>query len=125
VVLLGILNVMLMSVLERVREIGTMMALGIRKTQLRLLLVMEGGVLGFLGGTLGLLLGGGMVAWTHRTGIVFRVPGTLADTLLRPWIGVEYLILAWLLGLGGAAAGALWPAIRASRLKPVEALQAP
>jgi putative ABC transport system permease protein len=53
---LGIANTMLMSVLERLREIGIMKAVGAANWQLQVLYVIEGGLIGLIGGLLGLVL---------------------------------------------------------------------
>jgi putative ABC transport system permease protein len=125
VVLLGILNAMLMSVLERVREIGTMMAVGVRRTQLVWLFVMEGGALGVLGGTLGMLAGGALVSWTRHRGITLHFPGTSVASVIRPALEPSFALATWLVASLGAAFGSLWPALRASRMRPVEALSTP
>ncbi|MDY7226782.1 ABC transporter permease [Hyalangium rubrum] len=121
-VLLGIVNVMLMNVLERVREIGTMMAVGMRRRSIILLFLLEGGVLGLVGGAVGALVGGAVTLWLHERGILLPSPGANVDSIIRP--SVSFLYLMYVVGLAtvGASLAALWPAWRASRLRPVEAL---
>ncbi len=118
----GIANAMLLSVLERVREIGTLMALGVRRRSILVLFLLESGFLGLLGGLVGAALGLAAVAAMNRIGIDIRTPGTSASSLVRPWVGVDDVAgaaaLAWL----GAVLAAVHPARRASRLRPVEAL---
>ncbi|MBN1204299.1 MAG: ABC transporter permease [Myxococcaceae bacterium] len=121
-VLLGIVNVMLMSVLERVREIGTMLAVGMRRRSIVALFLLEGGVLGLVGGALGALLGGAVTLWLHQRGILLPSPGANADSVIRPFVSVGYLGSAVVMAAVGAGLAALWPAWRASRLRPVEAL---
>src|SRR6185295_14750903 len=62
VVLLGIVNAMLMTVLERTKEIGTMLAVGMKRAQIVQLFMLEGVVIGIVGGTIGLGVGLIMVA---------------------------------------------------------------
>ncbi|WP_375770972.1 FtsX-like permease family protein [Archangium gephyra] len=121
-VLLGIVNVMLMSVLERVREIGTMLAVGTRRRQVVALFLMEGAVLGLVGGLLGALVGWALTAWLGQRGIHLPAPGAAADSLIRPHVSMLYLVRAVGMATVGAALAALWPAYRAAQLRPVEAL---
>lgn len=123
VVLLGIVNAMLMSVLERVREIGTMLAVGMRRRQVVALFVLEGVVLGLLGGALGVGLGFAVVQWLSHVGIHLAVPGASLESVIRPYIAAPFLLRALGLATVGSALATLWPALRASGLRPVEALQ--
>jgi len=121
-VLLGIVNVMLMNVLERVREIGTLLAVGLRRRHVVSLFLMEGAVLGLLGGVLGAGVGWGVTWWLGWHGIHLPSSGTTADSIIRPHISGWYVVRAVGLATVGAALAALWPAYRASQLRPVEAL---
>lgn len=121
-VLLGVVNVMLMSVLERVREIGTMLAVGMRRRSIVVLFLLEGWVLGLVGGVLGALVGGAVTLWLHHRGILLPSPGASVDSIIRPFVTVGYLGRAVVMAAVGAGLAALWPAWRASRLRPVEAL---
>ncbi|HLL06540.1 MAG TPA: FtsX-like permease family protein [Myxococcaceae bacterium] len=121
-VLLSIVNVMLMSVLERVREIGTMLAVGMRRRHIVVLFLVEGGVLGLVGGVLGALVGGAVTLYLHHRGILLPSPGANVDSIIRPSVTVGYMAYAVGLAAGGAAVASLYPAWRASKLRPVEAL---
>lgn len=122
VVLLGVVNVMLMNVLERVREIGTMLAVGMRRRHIISLFLMEGAVLGLLGGVIGALVGYALTLWLNQKGIRIPAPGASVDSIIRPVIPLTYLVRATVVAIVGASLAALWPAYRASRLRPVEAL---
>jgi putative ABC transport system permease protein len=121
-VLLGIVNVMLMNVLERVREIGTMLAVGTRRSQVVSLFLLEGAVLGLVGGILGALVGWAVTVWLGHRGIVLPAPGASADSIIRPSVSLLYLVRSVGLATVGASLAALWPAYRAAQLRPVEAL---
>ncbi len=121
-VLLGIVNVMLMNVLERVREIGTMLAVGTRRRQVVSLFLLEGAVLGLVGGLLGALVGWAVTLWLSHRGIVLPAPGAQADSIIRPFVSGLYLVRAVGMATVGASLAALWPAYRAAKLRPVEAL---
>ena len=123
VVLLGIVNAMLMSVLERTREIGTMLAVGMRRRKIVGLFLAEGLVIGLIGGLLGVAIGLLVVTWLHHVGLPLPAPGATAPSIIRPFVSNRFLISAAIGTPLGAALASLWPAWRASRLRPVEALQ--
>jgi putative ABC transport system permease protein len=106
-----IMNIMLVSVTERTREIGLRMSLGARRRDILRQFLIEAGTLSGFGGILGIGLGAGMAAIVSA---VSPLPAQLA-----PWsIG-----LALFLGIGvGMVAGA-YPAYRAAKLDPIEALR--
>jgi putative ABC transport system permease protein len=124
VALLGIANTMLMSVKERTREIGTMMSLGVRRRQILGLFLLESSLLGLAGGVLGAGIGSGLVAYLGYKGMLLRVPGMLAPVHIHPRVSPGYVLLILVISAGGAALAALWPAIRASGMRPVQALSA-
>jgi putative ABC transport system permease protein len=121
---LGIANTMLMSVLERRREIGIMKAVGAANWQLQALYVIEGGLIGLIGGLVGLMLAWLISfpgdAWVRSmvqrdmkidlTGSIFAFPG---------WISVTVLVFT----VGVTIVAALYPARRAAKLDPVSALR--
>ena len=122
IALLGIANTMLMSVLERTREIGTMMSVGVRRRQILSLFLLEAALLGLLGGLLGAAAGCTFVFYYGHAGITFKFPGMLAPLHIYPTITTGYVLFVLTLAAGGAALAALWPSVRASRMRPVEAL---
>jgi putative ABC transport system permease protein len=124
VALLGIANTMLMSVLERTREIGTMMSVGVRRRQILSLFLLEAGLLGLAGGLLGAAAGCSFVFYYGYKGMVLRFPGLLAPLHIYPTVSAGYILFVLALASGGAALAALWPSVRASRMRPVEALSA-
>ena len=112
---LGMLNTMLMSVLERTREIGVLRALGWRKRRVLGMILQESLVLGAVGGLCGLLLGWGLGG---LTGLVQGTWGSFEPSY-TPRIVVQAVIVALVAGV----LGGLYPAWRATRLRPVEALR--
>jgi putative ABC transport system permease protein len=123
VVLLGIVNSMLMTVLERTREIGTMLAVGMKRRQIVQLFLLEGAVIGAVGATLGLLVGFAAVSIAHSKGIPLPSPGATVPSIVRPFVSPRFIIGAFVGTPLGAAVATLWPAYRAALLRPVEALQ--
>ncbi len=126
IVVFGVVNTMVMSVLERTREIGTMMALGVRRAQVSLLFVWEAAALAVVGGGLGAATGRGIV-WLigTRGGIKMAAPGMTVEKFhLVPVIPPGMIRMALVGAVAGAVLAALYPAWKAARMRPVEALRA-
>jgi cell division protein FtsX len=114
----GIANAMLMSVTERIREIGTMKCLGAQDGLVIRLFLLESALLGIVGGAVGVVVGV----------VVALLAGTLqfGGTALTqfPFVaGWRIPILSLLCGMALSVCGALYPAITASRMRPVDALR--
>ncbi len=120
--LLGVANTMLMSVLERTREIGTMMSVGVRRGSVMVLFLAEALVIGVLGGSSGLAVGAAITGWLGRRGLMMTPPSATVALELNPYLTPGYAAAVLALALFGAVLFALYPAFRASRLRPVEAL---
>ena len=124
VMVTGIVNTMLMAVMERVREVGTMMAFGVRRKRIMVLFLWEAVMLGAIGAVIGALLGYALVLIFGVRGIQFQ-PATYSKPLfIRPYIGPEFLLLVVGIAIVAAVLAALYPARRASRLEPATALRA-
>jgi putative ABC transport system permease protein len=119
--LLGISNTMLMSALERTREIGTMMAVGLRRSRVLRLILFEALVLGAMGSGAGGLLGALIIAWLAHRHIVVSSPVGLAFHFV-PSVSAGYVVTLVAVVAVGAVLSSLYPAWRASRLRPVQAL---
>jgi ABC-type antimicrobial peptide transport system permease subunit len=119
---LGIVNTLVMAILERRREIGVLKALGAADSDVQQLFFVEAGVMGFLGGVLGVGFG-----WLLGRAITFGTNVYLKQQNLNPidlsavpwWLAILALVFAVVVSL---IAG-LYPASRAAKLNPVEALR--
>jgi ABC-type antimicrobial peptide transport system permease subunit len=111
----GMLNTMLMSVLERTREIGVLRSLGWRRRQVLGMILKESLVLGAVGGLCGIPLGLGLGSLIGAAGIW----GGAIEPLYAPTLFLRAVAVAMMAG----AIGGLYPAWRATRLRPVEALR--
>jgi putative ABC transport system permease protein len=123
IILTGIINTMLMSVFERVREIGTMLAVGVRRQQVLGLFLLEAAVLGVAGGVGGVGLGAAIIGLLGVRGIPMASLGSGGPTVIRPELDVGFTGLAFGVAVAGAVLAAAWPAWKASRLDPVDALR--
>lgn len=121
IVLISVLNVMLMSVFERVREIGTIAAMGTTPGTIMGLFVAEGVLLGALGTLLGLILGIGGLMVFKALGVTFSF-GKMENLIVRPDINVSEIVVVSVIVLAASALAALQPAWKASRMEPVDAL---
>ncbi|MBI3299827.1 MAG: ABC transporter permease [Elusimicrobia bacterium] len=128
IVALGILNTLLMSMYERVREFGLLMALGARREFIARLVVAESVLIGSLGAGLGLLGGSALILYFARQGL--ELPVKDAVNFFMPFDSLLYLRFDWgrhLVALGAVFAtcvlAGLPPALRAMKLKPAEALR--
>jgi putative ABC transport system permease protein len=120
--LLGVANTMLMSVLERTREIGTMMAVGVRRGRIVALFLFEALFIGALGGLVGGGVGSLVTALLNYRGIQVTAPGSNVPFIIRPFVSPGYIGMIIVIAAAGALVFALYPAWRASRLRPVQAL---
>lgn len=119
---LGIINTLVMAILERRREIGILKALGAADRDIRRLFFAEAGAMGLLGGIFGVLLGWGIGrAITFGTNVYLHsmnLPSTNVSSVPL-WMVAGAITFAFFVSL---AAG-IYPASRAARLNPVEALR--
>jgi macrolide transport system ATP-binding/permease protein len=108
---IGIMNIMLVSVKERVKEIGLRKAIGARRKDIRLQFLIESALLTFSGGMAGIIIGTGV------------------SVLITIFAGWSVVLSGWSIALASSVsiligiAFGLWPAVQASKLHPVEALR--
>jgi len=125
---LGVLNTMIMAVLERTAEIGVMRAMGLSRRGAVSQFLVEGGLIGVLGSSLGLALGTVPARWleTHGInlgeGVTSKVAIPISSTVHAD-LTLGIAIVALLLGTLTAVIGALIPALYASRIQPVDAMR--
>lgn len=121
----GVGSVMSMAVVERQREIGTLLALGMERHAVRHMFLVEGAVTGALGAASGLVLVGlAQAALALRGGLQFATGGAKGQAIaVMPLASATVLALAVVVPALVAMASAWWPAARASRLTAVEALR--
>jgi putative ABC transport system permease protein len=107
----GIMNIMLVSVTERTKEIGIRKAIGAKKAIIRAQFVTESIVLSWVGGVIGILLGiigGNIVALILNVSVILPLDWILIGFLVTTFVGVLF---------------GVYPAVKASNLSPIEALR--
>jgi len=109
---IGIMNIMLVSVTERTREIGVRMAMGAQRNDVLKQFLVEASIISFLGGAVGVLMGYGLANTIERMTRVF-------ETITTGWSVALALLMATVVGI----VSGIYPAWKASRLDPVEALR--
>jgi putative ABC transport system permease protein len=125
----GILNLMLMAVFERTREIGLMAAMGLKRREIVILFLLEGIVIGLLGALVGCVLGGLVSTYYGTVGLKWAGAATEYSELAALLggriyfrIGMDVLLSRALTVAIIAALASLYPAWQASRREPAEAL---
>lgn len=113
---IGIMNIMLVSVTERTREIGLRKALGARRRDILIQFLTESSLLSLIGGIIGILFG-----WLISFGV--GQIATASGTPFRPVVGADAVALATLFSAAVGLFFGIYPANRAAGLEPVEALR--
>lgn len=124
----GIINTMLMAVLERIKELGMLMAIGMNKLRVFFMIVLESIMLGLVAIPVGLLLGYITIDYVGKNGIDMSIYAKgLANFGMSPIIYFELDPIVYLQVAVGvfltAVLASIYPALKAVRLKPVEALR--
>lgn len=131
IVTIGVVNTLLMSVMERLREFGVILALGSSPANLRALVLLEALLLGLVAAALGSLLGSLFTWYLVDTGIDLKafVPenmefgGVVFDPVLRATWDLGWMVKIALYVTGLTLLAALYPAVKAGRITPVEAMR--
>ena len=124
----GIANTMLMAVYERLREFGVMRSLGLSRARLMALIVCESAALTLVGTGVGLGVAFAIVAWLGESGVDLSgfsdaLEGYGIGSTVYPRVGTDDVGTPLLLALATGVLAAIWPGLRAIRLRPAEALR--
>lgn len=132
IVALGVLNTVLMSVMERIREFGVLLALGMSPRQLARMVMLEGLVLGVGATALGVAIGVGLTWPIATNGLDYAkmtgmesmdVSGVTVSTLIYAGWNVELMVIYAVASVALTTLAAIYPAWRAAGLQPVEAMR--
>jgi len=113
---IGIMNIMLVSVIERTKEIGLRKAVGAKNKDILMQFMVEALIIGLTGGVIGVILAWGLTS-------LIRGVATFGSTTLNPVITFGSVLMAVLFSMAVGLVFGLYPANRASKLEPVEALR--
>jgi len=122
IVLISVMNVMIMAVYERIREIGTIAAIGTLPGKILSMFVVEGFLLGIIGAIAGNILGTGIVYVLKLLRITFDF-GRQTGLVLSPTVAMTDILMISLIVIIVAVLGSLQPALKASRMEPIKALR--
>jgi putative ABC transport system permease protein len=122
IVLVSVMNVMIMAVFERIREIGTIAAIGTKPGRIRSLFLIEGFSLGVLGAVAGNILALLTVFVLNLVKVSFNF-GRQVGMKLSPQLNMEDILVISSVVIVVAVVAALQPALKASRMEPVDALR--
>lgn len=126
--LFGIINTMLMAVLERQKELGMLMAIGMNKRRVFSMIMLETVMLSIIGGIAGILIGGIITEISSHTGIdlsaVAKGYEYLGyDSIVYPVYKIDMIIKVTIMVLATGFIAALYPARKALKLRPAEAIR--
>jgi len=124
----GIMNTMLTSLMERVREIGILKALGMQKRTVLSIFLNEALIIGLLGSVFGILTGSALALSIDQLGLLENfATGTyntvLGEISIRPVFDISLFIYSFIFGILISVIFGLYPAWRAAKMDPVEALR--
>ena len=113
---IGIMNIMLVSVIERTKEIGLRKAVGARDRDIMLQFMVESLIIGLVGGIIGVLLGWGISSAISQVAV-------MGGTALNAKLSMDSILLAVTFSVSVGLVFGIYPARRAAKLEPVEALR--
>lgn len=126
--LFSVINTMLMAVMERTKEIGMLMAIGLNRTKVFSMIMLETIFLSLIGGPLGLLVAYLFISTTGKNGIDLGAQGEAYSEMgfaavVYPELGIETYIIITVMVLVMALIAAIYPARKALKLNPSEAIR--
>lgn len=122
IVLVSIMNVMVMAVYERIREIGTIAAIGTLPGKIVAMFLIEGFSLGLFGAVVGDILGVAVISILSMAKLTFNF-GRQKGLLLSPGINLQDILVISIIVITISVLASLQPAYKASRMNPIDALR--
>jgi putative ABC transport system permease protein len=122
-VAISIINTMTMAVFERIREIGTLRAIGAGRLTVVFLFILEASFICIFGAIIGCVAGYLIVGIFGNVGISFTPPTALRPLLIFPVVHIDFIISTFLFSLVVGIISSIYPAIFASKITPIEAIR--
>lgn len=124
----GIINTMLMAILERTRELGMLMAIGMNRKRIFRMIMYETLFLTFVGAVTGMILGWLLIEILGKTGIHFSGWGEGYEAIgfaskVYPMVTFDFYVITTLMVTATAVISSIWPARKALKLNPIESLR--
>jgi len=124
----GIINTMLMAIIERTKELGMLMAIGMNRRRVFKMIMLETVFLTFVGAAVGMLSGWVIIEILGKTGIHFASWGEGYEAIgfaarVYPVVTPEFFAFTTIMVIATAIISSMWPARKALKLIPVEALR--
>jgi len=113
---IGIMNIMLVSVIERTKEIGLRKAVGARDQDIMLQFIVESLIIGLVGGMIGVMIGWGISSTISGVAM-------MGGTVMNAEMSLDSILLAVIFSISVGLVFGIYPARRAAKLEPVEALR--
>ena len=122
-VFFSVLEVLTISFLERTREIGTLRAFGTTRWHVFRGFLTEGAALGLIGGLLGVAFGTGLTLLFNALRVTWTPPGAAIPQAIRLLIGVEVVLIPFVVAVAATLVSAVYPSWKNARLRIVDALR--
>jgi putative ABC transport system permease protein len=123
IVISSIANTMVLSLFERKKEIGTMMAIGIKYKHVIKLIIMESTIIGSIGSFVGVLLSAVIISILSKTGMSYNPPTGDDMVTIYPLINSTFMVFSFVLGFLSAILGSIYPAMKVLQVNPIDALR--
>lgn len=123
IVIASITNTMMLTLFERKKEIGTLMAIGIKAKDVILLIIMESTIIGVIGSLLGVLLSAIIIIILSKVGWTRSLPQTNIVVTIYPFINAPFMLLSFMLGVLSSILASIYPARKVLQVNPVDALR--
>ena len=122
-IVISITNTMMLTLFERRKEIGTMMAIGLKSRHVIQLIIMESTIIGFVGSLMGILLSSVVIVILNRVGLSYQPPMSIDLVTIYPFFNPRFMLFSFFLGMLSSIAGAIYPARKILQVNPIDALR--
>lgn len=123
IVIASITNTMVLTLFERKKEIGTLMAIGIKAKEVILLIVMESAIIGAIGSVIGVLLSMIVIIILGNVGWTRSLPQTNIFVTIYPIFNMSFMLLSLVFGVLSSIVASIYPARKVLKVNPVDALR--